>query len=493
MYNIIVVDDEKLIGKGLKSFFEKGDTGFVVIESFEDGLDALEYLRKNHDKVDVVITDIKMVELSGLDLVKIIHKEKMDIITILLSGYKEFEYARLALNYGVYSYLLKPVKFKELDELFLNLKKTLDEKKQNKTHKLNELQSLITGQFLVEIDAGIYCDNKQLYKRAQELHFPNDFLQSYCVYVKIQRDLHIVEHEQKWKYGIDRLEQAVINAINNEYINCYIVQSDAEFMSLFILPVVYKTETNLDNWKKDVNEMITYSFESLHKMFDVDIKVIDITFFDSIIAFAKQAYISPKIEQLDKIRQLLIANMMETDPELITVTLRSLVNKISKFGEKQIVEILTEFCIILKSFLNKNVTVPIENCCEIDKANNSNESSVDNNILIECAINYIKNNYQRDISLSDVAAQVYLSPVYFGRIFKIYTGENFTDYLIKIRLEKATELLNTTNLKICEVGKMVGYSNIKYFIRLFKKRLGQTPGKYKNTISKSAIAFYDNI
>ena len=97
------------------------------------------------------------------------------------------------------------------------------------------------------------------------------------------------------------------------------------------------------------------------------------------------------------------------------------------------------------------------------------------------ALEYIDENYNRELSVSEVADRVYFNPVYFGRLFKIYKGESFTDYLITKRLEKAKELLGQ-GAKISETAAAVGYENTKYFIRLFKKREGMTPGAYqKNT------------
>ncbi|MBF9014606.1 helix-turn-helix domain-containing protein [Oceanispirochaeta sp. M2] len=91
---------------------------------------------------------------------------------------------------------------------------------------------------------------------------------------------------------------------------------------------------------------------------------------------------------------------------------------------------------------------------------------------------YVEENYQRDLTLSEIAETVFLSPVYFCRLFKELTGLNFLTYLTNHRMEKAKELLVTNQYKIGEVGQLVGYNNTKYFTRVFKKHCGVTPSDY---------------
>ena len=99
--------------------------------------------------------------------------------------------------------------------------------------------------------------------------------------------------------------------------------------------------------------------------------------------------------------------------------------------------------------------------------------------LIEQAKEYILNNYSRDISLDDVSRQVNISPYYFSKIFKEETAEGFVEYLTRIRIEKAKELLTTTECSMKEICSMVGYADPNYFSRTFKKNVGVTPTDYK--------------
>ena len=99
--------------------------------------------------------------------------------------------------------------------------------------------------------------------------------------------------------------------------------------------------------------------------------------------------------------------------------------------------------------------------------------------VIETAKEYIQNNYSKDISLDEISQAANISPYYFSKIFKEGTGEGFVEYLTRIRMDKAKELLTTTECSMKEICVMVGYADPNYFSRSFKKNVGVTPTEYK--------------
>ena len=124
MYQVIVVDDELVIRNGITNYINSEIDDFKVEYSFGDGSQVIDYL-KTHD-VDLIISDIKMTHTSGIDLAKYISENKPYIKVILLSGYREFEYARSAIQYGVKNYILKPTNFIEFKEVMVQIKNELD-------------------------------------------------------------------------------------------------------------------------------------------------------------------------------------------------------------------------------------------------------------------------------------------------------------------------------------------------------------------------------
>ncbi len=128
MYQFIIVDDEEIIRKGLAKFFDWYSMGFELVGQFEDGRDAIEFLEQR--PVDVVLTDVRMYEVSGLELAGYIADRHPQIKVIILSGYREFEYAKQAMSYGVCDYILKPVSREELYKAFMRLREVLDKNRE---------------------------------------------------------------------------------------------------------------------------------------------------------------------------------------------------------------------------------------------------------------------------------------------------------------------------------------------------------------------------
>lgn len=129
MYKMIIIDDEAVIRNGLKKFVDWKSLNIHIVALFGDGVEAIEYLKTND--VDIVLSDIKkMNEMSGLDVAKFIYETKPMTKTVLLSGYKEFDYARKAIDYKVVHYLLKPTNFPMVHEVFKEITKELDIEKE---------------------------------------------------------------------------------------------------------------------------------------------------------------------------------------------------------------------------------------------------------------------------------------------------------------------------------------------------------------------------
>ncbi|MDF2959567.1 MAG: Two component transcriptional regulator, AraC family [Paenibacillus sp.] len=127
MYKLLVVDDETKIRNGICNYFPWNEIGFEVVAEAKNGRQALDYILKND--VDVVLSDIKMPVMSGVELAQELHSRKSKTKIVFLTGYKEFDYAQKALVYGVKSYIIKPTKYEELLEIFSRIKDELDEDK----------------------------------------------------------------------------------------------------------------------------------------------------------------------------------------------------------------------------------------------------------------------------------------------------------------------------------------------------------------------------
>jgi YesN/AraC family two-component response regulator len=138
MYKLLVADDEYKIRTGISEFMPWGSIGFEVTGQFENGLSVLEFLKNNH--ADVIFCDICMPIMNGIELARELYKYHSKVKIVLLSGYREFEYARQAMEYGVKEYIVKPIKYDELIKTFTRIREELDSEKDRNTSEEPETE-----------------------------------------------------------------------------------------------------------------------------------------------------------------------------------------------------------------------------------------------------------------------------------------------------------------------------------------------------------------
>lgn len=127
MYKLLIADDEYEIRNGLSNYFPWGDVGFTVVSQADNGTQVMAYTERH--EVDVILCDIRMPIMTGIDVARELYLKKSPIKVIFLSGYKDFEFAQQALIYGVKNYIVKPTKYDELMNIFLSIREELDQEK----------------------------------------------------------------------------------------------------------------------------------------------------------------------------------------------------------------------------------------------------------------------------------------------------------------------------------------------------------------------------
>lgn len=125
LYKLLIADDEVEIRNGLGSYFPWEEIGFEIVGIVENGIEALAFI--NNQQVDVLLTDIRMEDLSGIEVAKQLEEQKSSVVVVFLSGYKDFEYAQQAIQYGVKNYMTKPTQYREIAAVFSKVKAQLDE------------------------------------------------------------------------------------------------------------------------------------------------------------------------------------------------------------------------------------------------------------------------------------------------------------------------------------------------------------------------------
>ncbi len=472
MYKLIIVDDEKNIREGLYAYFKSYDGGFAVGGTFENAAKALDWLREND--CDIILTDIRMDSMSGLDLARAVYEKKYPAKVVLISGYREFEYAKTALQYQVFDYLLKPVRFDVLDELCEKLKKQLDEEhKKDCSAKRDVMEKFLENQIIMETDAGLYGGSEAFYERVESLGLSKEWADSPCIRIGLATGENEKRIQNKLKECIKTVCTKTFAAKN---IKCCALWGTEEFVNLFVYCAERK---RAEEFFVSAKNLLAAGLKSIEEMFAAKVRVERCECFESMAQYAVYSSRTDREEQISKIERLIMAAIAEEDTKTMESLMMIFAMHISKSGNTHEFAELKDFLRLLESPADSGEK-DVAGGDITDIVKNALENPVEEmhgNIMTK-ALEYIDENYNRELSVSEVADRVYFNPVYFGRLFKIYKGESFTDYLITKRLEKAKELLGQ-GAKISETAAAVGYENTKYFIRLFKKREGMTPGAYQ--------------
>lgn len=170
MYKLVIADDEKIIRQGLKNMIDWNELGFEVSGLFTDGQEVIESL--DSLTPDVILTDIKMVHASGLDVAKYIFENKIQSKIVLISGFQEFQLAITGMKYGVADYLLKPVNVNEIIATFEKIKTQLDSEKSSK-ERMEEAIPLLEEQFFADLILGGVTDNREYISNRFRIIYPN--------------------------------------------------------------------------------------------------------------------------------------------------------------------------------------------------------------------------------------------------------------------------------------------------------------------------------
>lgn len=506
LYKLIIVDDEHIIRDGLMSFNWE-DYGFTAVHAAANAKEALNFIA--HTPVDLMIVDIKMPEMSGLELSKLVNNLYNKTKVIILSGYKEFEYARQAITNNVYEYLLKPVNFKKLEKTLESVKKEL--KKLNfPAAQQKFLSNLLNGKidsldealekidlFEINLDqkyfmVGILIVNKEetilkIQTKINKLLFINKIG---VTYLKDNEIILILNLEKKGnklrKKALDKVIEIVNNILKTKQINEY-------FLSF---GTIHKNILSISNSYDEASSTIENRFfkqeKSVFKAWEINRK-------------NEPLFEYPYAEENELIDSVLTGNLQKSEKKF-NLLWKSIINNRESLKPSIIRNIIIQFLNVMdrklkeqKVSLSKiyNIKPPftdfifnIDTLAEMKnelynliqlsiKKIKENQKDNDTYPIIKKSKKFIKNNYSNKITLKSLAQYVALNPSYLSALFKKETGCNFIDYLTRIRLEKAEKLLQNLDLKIYQVGNKVGYNNSKYFCEVFKKNYGITPNQYR--------------
>ena len=508
MYTILIADDEALERKALRKIIKDNIPEISQIEDAQDGAVALEKAQKLLP--DLVILDIKMPRLSGLDAARHIKSFNPNCRIVLLSGYTYFNYAKEAINIGISDFLVKPVADDELITCLKNLIEGLKKQKKqsseivNVTEKMDHIYDCLENEFVTTLT----------FQQIREPYLSNhlkalDINYSYSLSVILSYESQIKINEQELKKIKDIIKSTFFRSP-------VLVQKIDNLMYCIIFLPQFLQNSQLE---QDFNQIYTELSENLIKKVHIGLGTIKKTpteIFDSFNE-ARRAFSATKNINLFKptISDGKKMSTIKKEEELIdaivtgnrekSLTVFSEIYQILDANYKDFSEFKTsvyEMLLILKRKVRRELCIEDGFIYQIhlDECLNRNEVkiylsqeinkildrvtvflSTSNNVWKQQVISYLKQHLHETVTLQNLADVACFSPSYLSRKFKQEFGMNCISYLNFLRIKEAKKLLLRSNLSIKEIAYTLGYSDANYFARVFKKETGINASQYKNS------------
>lgn len=530
MCRVLIVDDEPIAVESVVYMIKKNFDNIDIVGTSRSGKDAIEKAYNLHP--DIIIMDINMPGINGLDAMKQIRMVNQNVCFIVITAFDYFDYAVESVALGVEEYLLKPVKEAKFIE---TLKKVMDQISTKKINLKKNLEQQERLEMIIPILETGFMNSLCMYgDNTKEL-------QNYCDlfgYNKSSGYVMAIEFGQKQSKKIENKIGAGVQGekMYEEYkkiIRSYCTCIVGPIMLNQIIVYVFddSMEENFEQKSKSVR-LAKNIMDRASKLYP-DI-FIGIGGFHTSIREAKNSYqealyalrilsaseedeynqyqilhIDDNLEKAEytesdyehQIEDEIFSKIAEGDEGAIQMSFKQLYTRICAdnkmnftavknrmigmiigFG-KRWGDILGDYYELLSDIINAYDEDNLYQICKghisqiLHKITFSRQNKV--NSIIEKANQYIEDHYKEEISLEDVAKEVNLSSYYFSRFYKEETGINFTDKLSNVRIDKAKELLKNKNLSIKDVCFMVGYMEPNYFSKIFKKVTGYTASDYK--------------
>ncbi|TDL69110.1 response regulator [Paenibacillus amylolyticus] len=544
MLQILLVDDERSVVETLAETIPWESCGIGTVHEALSGAVALEIM-DNHD-IDIVITDIRMPEMSGIALITAIHEKWPHVQTILLSGHADFEYAKQAIAQESFDYLLKPVSDEDLIESVQRLVHRIKEKwetaasHQRALHAFQDHLPLLQSTMLHELLTGKVYDQKTLADKLDLLELPYSVGEDLgMLIIRMEKHLSDMAHGD-----LALMEYAICNIISEVMHNHFHIWHTRDVHDYIVVLVSMKHSTTMSYSRSETPQTLLEQYAAqiqtnvqLYLKGAISISVSSWGKFPHEIGELYERTVMSMRKRMGQVQGLFVTASDETDANPLH-TIRSLYQpptlisllEAGRFEdvEQKIEHIFEELLhsnkhhdiaestfevyfaiagafayIIHKNGKQISSLIPAESYRYFQAPSYSTAQQLqdwsvrtlhyirddaeqelrdNHSTIVRSVKSFVDLHLAGDVSLPAIADHVHLHPVYLSKVYKAETGEALTAYVYRLRMEKAAYHLRTSTAKVFEIAELVGYNNTAYFIRVFKKFYDLTPQEYRENL-----------
>ncbi|OCT15243.1 DNA-binding response regulator [Paenibacillus pectinilyticus] len=479
MNRVIIVDDEPWAIKGIRNAFNWHEYGFEIVGQFTSAHKAIAFI--SEESPDLVFTDIRMPDISGLDLMRMTKDMGLDVDFVVVSGFAEFAYAQEAIRYGALDYCLKPLDMELADPLIEKLALHFSKKRSVRNNLIlealtapdkSELKRLtpffdrISDDYYLRVVI-VYTDSEK--KEGQAIKF-GERGQTLEVEFGSRKTLYILKSDKISELDV-QLDAALFTASNIKSIGISSISTNYDQMAKLIKESELAASHTFLNEEKGIFE------------YEPKLNLVN-PFIDGIASSMKEN----TFEDMDDIAQRLMYffsfhhlgmgevvylwnQVVSTLVGTYYEELKDMELDFLNYAElKERFENFESLCSYLNDIFNY-----------LKQRNGQSMYESDKNVYFTQMVKYIDNHYQDELYLKDLSVKFLINQVYCCQLFKKVLGKTFSEYVTDLRIKKACDLLKKTELSIEEVATKVGYSDYYYFNKVFKKQCGITPTKFRKS------------
>lgn len=502
---VLIADDEEEVLKGLKKIISWENLGFSICGTAKNGEETLNMIQLHSP--DLVLLDIRMPQYTGLEIIEKAQKSGFNGQFIILSGYSDFSYAKTAIDLNVSNYLVKPVDEDELSKAVLKAKNIILET-QNTDKKLELYKNNAKNDILIKLMSGEY-----------------DVSEFDPVDLNLTADQYMIVYSERYNqkdidmpWDLGQMLKTADRAANGKAIESVLIDSK-EYLILKGNSIILSFYHMLRHFQKQpelgspldslfiIYGRISSDLAGLHESYS-DVCQLQkrrflcnqnqhILSMNDLPPFSQSNVSLPDTTAL---AHRLADTVCARNHSLLAEELQNLEDTLflCNISEHDVKEFMIDLFLQIKHILiindeknemmlpgNKSIISTIEQTLYLfeiiqyfSEQLNLCSSSVKTDIMSD-VLYYIDHNYTKPLKLETLAPLFGYSSSYLGKIFSRCVGENFNSYLDKIRIEHAVKLLLDDDIHIYEISEQVGYTNVDYFYRKFKKYTGFTPGDYR--------------